>query len=193
MGKPSKWGAPAPNMPRPWRCHSWWVRELTGIGRTLVELWTHPGQNECVLTIEYADHDVWRFPALHPSLWTFTPDQLEDALEQYVRRGRDLASKRAEDRAASDTSWVTSHPALWEYLTLERYSDGTEREPSMLCAFVEDGMVKLALQDRAEGRSLWVTAWSLPSALDALEGKLQAGDGEWRNMRGQSPKGGKRK
>jgi len=106
--------------------------------------------------------------------------------QQVARTGR-----KADALSAEGQAWVDSHEALWEYLTCEETDGGGERITGMLCILVEGGLVKIALQDRQEGLSLWAAAQSVPEAMDALEARLRAGDGDWRPMRGGGPKGGR--
>jgi len=112
---------------------------------------------------------------------------------QFVSRVVNHQEKKAHAVSEVGALWVASHPALWEYLTLDSYEDGAPREVSMLLLFAEDGRFKAALQDRQEGRSLWSTAESIEGALMSLEAMLQSGMGEWRQMKGGNVKGGKRK
>jgi len=76
-------------------------------------------------------------------------------------------------------------PAIWEYLVSERWEDGTARRTSTMTIFVEEGRVKLCLNDRQGQRSLWVSGATLLDALDALEGHLEQGTGDWRRNRVQ--------
>lgn len=71
-------------------------------------------------------------------------------------------------------------PTVWEYLTLARYDDGSSRKLSALSVFVEDGSLKIALNDKDAQRSLYVAGMTLRDALEALEAKLSAGEGDWR-------------
>jgi hypothetical protein len=71
-------------------------------------------------------------------------------------------------------------PLLVAHLEDAKWDDGSRRETSTLMLLVEDGWLKACLNDRALGCSLWVTGDSLAAVLDALEGHLEAGDGEWR-------------
>ena len=121
---------------------------------------------------------------VHPITWGVTHEKEYAVMAKYVRQhvARAAAARDALSGVAGE--WANAHPAIWEYLTLDTTEDGKERLTSMLCLFVEAGMVKIALQDRHEGLSLWVSSQSIPEALAALEGRLAAGDGEWRQSRG---------
>lgn len=84
-------------------------------------------------------------------------------------------------------------PRLVEYLEEVKWDDGSKRETSTLMLLVEDGWLKACLNDRAMGCSLWVTADTVEAALDALEGHLERGDGEWRVRKPFGATGGGKK
>lgn len=63
------------------------------------------------------------------------------------------------------------------------YEDGSERETSTVLVFWDDGLIKAVLNDRAEGRSLWVSGSSILDVLVALEDALQSPMTEWRANR----------
>ena len=75
---------------------------------------------------------------------------------------------------------ATLFPTLWEYLSGDTWDDGSARATSTMLAFVEDGMVKLCVNDRALQRKAWMTGRSPEAALAALEAALAAGNIEWR-------------
>jgi hypothetical protein len=86
-------------------------------------------------------------------------------------------------------------PRLVEYLEETKWDDGSRRETSTLMLLIEDGWLKACLNDRANGCSLWVTGDALVAVLDALEGHLERGDGEWRVRKpfGATGGGGRKK
>lgn len=86
------------------------------------------------------------------------------------------------------------YPAVWEYLTCTRFPDGSPRATSTLLVFVEDGAVKACISDRSQEPwcSLWVSGDGLDAVLEALEGHLQEGTGEWRVRKGVQPRTGKK-
>lgn len=119
-------------------------------------------------------------PCAHPAKWECLECVEVDAMAKWVKSHVEKAKRVQEVASKIGQAWIEKHPALWEYLTLDTHENGQEREKSMLCIFIDDGFVKVALQDRDEGLTLWMSGNSLPEAVDALEAKLQAGDGEWR-------------
>lgn len=77
-------------------------------------------------------------------------------------------------------------PLLVQHLSDVLWDDGKPRTPSTLTVFVEDGRVKLALNDREASASLYVAGDSLKQALGSLE-KALGGPGrpDWRAWKGK--------
>jgi hypothetical protein len=82
-------------------------------------------------------------------------------------------------------------PTLWEYLSLASWDDGSARVTSSLLLFVEDGLCKLCLNDRALERTGWASGVTLEAALSAMDASLADGRMEWRKARAFT--GGKRR
>lgn len=82
-------------------------------------------------------------------------------------------------------------PTLWSYLADVTYAGGEKRETATLTLFVEEGFVKLCLNDREQRRTCWSTGIALEVAAEALEQRLTDGTAEWRGARKQAS-GGKR-
>jgi len=114
-------------------------------------------------------------------------------MAQFVRKVVENDSKRRATLDSQGQEWAANHPAIWEYLTLEQHDDGSVRQRSMLMVLVEDGVCKVCVQDRDQGKSLWVSSSSITGALAALESHLQGGTGDWRQMRDGGPNGKARK
>jgi predicted RNase H-like HicB family nuclease len=79
--------------------------------------------------------------------------------------------------------------ALGEYLTLEVWEDGTARRTSTLLMFIEDGVWKVCLRDRANSRTLWRAGESPEEALAALEAALEGDATDWRRDHWEGDKG----
>lgn len=75
---------------------------------------------------------------------------------------------------------MTKLPIIWEYLCAAQYEDGTKRVPATLSVFVEDRVVKVALNDRDAERSLYLSGETLEEALKALEKHLGHDKPDWR-------------
>lgn len=98
-----------------------------------------------------------------------------------VLRKRD--AKRDLDVPAAELhggTFAVQYPAVWEMLAAPRYLDETPRLLATLTVFVDDGMVKLCLNDRDQGLTGWAAGVSVQEALVALERALQGDTVEWR-------------
>jgi len=89
----------------------------------------------------------------------------------------------------ADQAWLKSCPLLCSYLADEFWDDGQSRQPSTLTIKQEDGRLNMALNDRDEGASLYVTADDVSRGLKALEKALESSNPDWRRWSG----GGKKK
>lgn len=97
------------------------------------------------------------------------------------------------DGPPSDPAFAKRCPQLWAHLTDRQWDDGSEREGSTFLVLAEGPVVKIWLNDRAMGRSLWVAGPSLQGALDAVEAALNDPQAGWRVNTSAGPrKGGKK-
>jgi len=79
-----------------------------------------------------------------------------------------------------DPDFASQYPVLATYLGDEAYDDGAPRRTSTLLLFVQDGLWKACLNDRAAGRSAWVSGEMLTEALSSLENALRTERASWR-------------
>lgn len=84
-------------------------------------------------------------------------------------------------------------PAVTEYLTASVYPDGGPRERSVISVFIEDARVKLCLNDRDAGRTLWRSADGIEDCLILVETAIVDGTADWRRAAASRPAGGGRK
>jgi len=82
-----------------------------------------------------------------------------------------------------DDAFAGRYPALWEFLTLERWDDGKPRKSGTVLLFIEAGLWKSCLNDRDGGRVAFAAAATQEALLQAVEGQLQGGRVEWRKSR----------
>jgi hypothetical protein len=87
--------------------------------------------------------------------------------------------------AMPDEEFAAEYPTITEYLTTTSWDDGTARKPSTISLFVEQGVVKLALNDRAYERTLFVSGESLRSALVTMDAALAAASIPWVAWKGK--------
>lgn len=91
------------------------------------------------------------------------------------------------------TGVLVDCPAVTEYLSASSYPDGTQRERAVLSCFIEDGRVKVCLNDRDTGRTLWRSGDGIEDCLILLETAIVDGTADWRRAAGGRPAPGKRK
>ena len=82
-------------------------------------------------------------------------------------------------------------PAILEFVSAERWPDGAMRTPGSLVVFVEQGRLKVCVNDKSQGLVAFVTAESLVGLLDAAEAILVSETGDWRATRKHRPGGGR--
>lgn len=80
-------------------------------------------------------------------------------------------------------SVLSASPGLLDYLTANTFPDGTVRELSNLLVFVEDGVIKVCLNDRANGCSLWRSGTDILDVLASVDAAIQKGTADWRAAR----------
>lgn len=98
------------------------------------------------------------------------------------------ASKGKGVASCPDADLVKRYPNLIEYLTVTEFEDGSSRERSVLSVFVEDGRVKVCLNDKELERSGYVSGDTLTGVLVALEKALATEGLEWRPWGGKKRK-----
>jgi len=82
--------------------------------------------------------------------------------------------------ATPDEDFRHSYPVLAAYLEDTTYEGGETRQTSTMTVFTELGSFKACLNDRAEGRSLFVSAPTFLGLLDALDACLTSDHVPWK-------------
>jgi len=80
----------------------------------------------------------------------------------------------------SDVNWASLYPTLYSYLTERVYGDGKSRVTSTLLIFLEDGVLRICINDRDNNRSAFITGQTIDEALASIEAKLCGDTMEWR-------------
>lgn len=106
------------------------------------------------------------------------------------RRESPAAGSAAGCGGLSGGSLAKSCPVLWEFLTAESWDDGTAREVGTVLIVVEDGCVKMWLNDKAQGVTCWVSSSSWDGLLKAASHAIEGTGAGWRAAK---PAGGPRK
>lgn len=97
----------------------------------------------------------------------------------YIRRNSPTAGE-VSLQAVDGGRFAMQYPAIWEYLSCDRWEDGKARQTSTLQLFGDRGSVKAALKDREAGSICFLSGRNVEEALEALEGALRAGTAEWK-------------
>lgn len=84
--------------------------------------------------------------------------------------------------------WSKRYVHLFEFLTADRWDDGSEREPGTLLLCSGEGRIRVWLNNRAEGLSAWLSGSTVTEALGAIEAALASGTVDWRRARGPRKK-----
>lgn len=117
------------------------------------------------------------------------PRAPEEIAMRFVKPAASADAEPVKDPAVTGCPFPSEYPALWEYLTASRWEDGRPRQTATLMVCVEDGRFKGCVNDRANGRSVWVSAGSFTGLLGAVEAVLQSGQAEWRRNQWSKGKG----
>lgn len=81
--------------------------------------------------------------------------------------------------------------ALWEFLTLSRFDDGSPRETGTVLIFHEEGHVKACVIDREHEVTAFVAASSIRAVLERIDRGVREDKLDWRKRKGDKPKGRK--
>lgn len=80
---------------------------------------------------------------------------------------------------------ATRFAAVGEFLTCSEWSKGVPRQTGSLLLCVDQGLLKVWVNDRDGERSAWVSGDSLEAVLDAVERGLREDRLDWRAQRGK--------
>lgn len=78
-------------------------------------------------------------------------------------------------------------PTLWDYMTQDRWDDGSPRETASLLIFTQDGMLKAMLRDRENGQCLWTAGVSVATVMFQLDAALNDPNADWKADRAERP------
>lgn len=126
--------------------------------------------------------DRYRYrPVTRPwSKGTIRTFQVDFSLGEWMRRPMPGDRSGPADADFNDPGLKREYPTLYEYLSLTRYEKGESRVTSTLLIFVENGVLRICLNDRDNNRSVFFTGETLECALASLEAALLSDRVEWR-------------
>lgn len=114
-------------------------------------------------------------------------------MADFLRKDRKKQERKPTQQDFTMCEFARRYPCLHEWLTLDKWEDGTDRAPSTLMLFLDDCKPKGCLSDREEGKVAFVAAWTFTDVLTALEEGLLADSLDWRtNQKWSGKNSGKR-
>lgn len=126
-------------------------------------------------------YDQWLYAALDK--------ELEGGIvAKYLDQVKAAQAAQKGEATARDMEFARTYPALWEFVSVTKNTDGTARQTATLLAFLEAGTWKVCLGDRDSGLSLWAAGETFLEALEALEACLQSPNPQWRQGSKRTPK-----
>lgn len=87
-----------------------------------------------------------------------------------------------------DGKFSSRFPLIAEFLSTTSYEDGSPRTPSTLSIRIEEGEVRLALNDVDNRRSMFTASTGLDDAMKHMDAHLKSTGGTWRPWK-DAPKG----
>lgn len=81
------------------------------------------------------------------------------------------------------SAWSKEYPHVFEFLTGDRYDDGTVRLPGTVLLCFGEGRLRLWLHDRDQGLSAWLSGESVEALFKAADQGLADATVEWRRPR----------
>lgn len=110
--------------------------------------------------------------------WVLPRDVREEAVMAIRKLQQDLDARVARGVSVTEAA---DYPLLLEYLTHDKYDDGTKRETSVLILACDGGTWRICLTDKDNQRTMWKTASSVQEGLGCIELALMAEDPtDWR-------------
>jgi hypothetical protein len=114
-------------------------------------------------------------------------------MSEFLKRPPTGGQSPTSSAELCDAEFRLSYPAMYEYVALTSFEDGTARQTSTIYLFTDGGKWKLLFKDRDGSRCFFVTADDLTTALETAERQLQDGRADWRADRPPTAgRGGKR-
>lgn len=125
--------------------------------------------------------------ALSPLSWEYDKPQHRtkrtDKRNEVCVKKPEKVSRSVSGPVVAEGCPLRTCPLTLEQLTATTYDDGSRRQTATLSIFVDEGQLKLALHDRTESRSIFLTGDTLTGLLDALEMELEDPLPDWRSWK----------
>lgn len=115
-------------------------------------------------------------------LWTLYREAMK--LAKPMMKKPDKQPVQAVEKANwVDSSFEKQWPYLASWLAEPVWDDGTVRQTGTLTVFVQEGILKACMNDRAMDRSCFISAPTMEALYDAMEAGLENDNHEWRRKK----------
>lgn len=124
----------------------------------------------------------------------YCPERLErwrNAMDERLRLKGKANDGVGAKVAPSDSEFEKKYPALWAFLTDDKWSSGDSRETGSVLLFSQEGCWKAMIKDKDSGYIAFVTKNTFKTLLEALERGLVEEKLDWREDAFKSKKKGK--
>jgi hypothetical protein len=101
-------------------------------------------------------------------------------MAEYLSKSRQQSAGSGGADNWSDEEFRRVYPALWEYLSCDKWEDGTVRETATLLFFVDQERLSVCLTDRSGDRVAFNSGTTWGGLLAELEANLEDDSLEWR-------------
>jgi len=119
-----------------------------------------------------------RFPRGRKTILNLSPAAWRD--EEVLQRPKPGERPGPQEAAFDDADFTKSYPTLAAYLTQTKYVTGEHRVTSTILIFIENGVLRLCLNDRDNNRSVFFTGETVEACLISAENAILAGTADWR-------------
>lgn len=111
----------------------------------------------------------------------------EDYLQRYMQMAtfKDVLNGQTTAKgspAVDDMQFASQFPVCYMFMALTVDDDGKPRQPATITIVCEQGMVKVGINERNLGLSLWTASATLGGAFGALEEALTERPVRWRKV-----------
>lgn len=105
-----------------------------------------------------------------------------------LKRLGKVAGSRTASIGVIDANTRKKYPAIVELMSDDKDADGADRDLSSITIKWQEGTWRAGIHEPGLEMTLWVSASSLDTLLQALEERLRADDADWRAWNQQSKK-----
>ena len=160
------------------------LRKKWSVGRGPQACWVTFSSGAAGVTLQaHTKRGKWALHGtfLEAALWNDMDYRAkEDWVMGWIRDLRSGSNGGLPGRAAVDSEWLQSYPAIHDHLVERTRPDGQPRRTSTLTVFADGPGWKVFLNERDAGASLCATGGTIAAALSALEVLLEEEDTPWR-------------